>query len=463
MFAGAVLTLVGGVGLTVDYLGMTDSAANLQSAVDGAALAAALASNKDQEAIKLSAEELFGPLRAQGQNVTTEYVFKSDSIIVKAKTVYEPRIMGILGFGARTLSVKAAVPLGTGSGLDIALVLDITDSMDENNKLQEMQGAVNGFLNQFQTDDADIRVSIVPFSQYVNVGVENINQPWLDNSQEGSTFPPSVQEVYVTESCPVDTVPDTFTRVRDGVATVENFNRCPVSRESTQVGSNIIEPVKVWDGCVGSRAGNLSVQSDYSGTPFPAVYDDGNAVRTPYRGTDYACPTDSVLPLTDNIPSAQTLVGSLDTRGTTYMPSGLAWGWRTLDDDTPLGRPIDGDERRKVIILMTDGFNTVSRRGPDPDVDNDGRYHHGEFNQDSGVTDEANIETATLCTNIESDGIQIFTIAYELPNSGDADTTRALLSNCAAADSFFDASNASQLNAAFESIKNNLSDIRLIN
>lgn len=145
------------------------------------------------------------------------------------------------------------------------------------------------------------------------------------------------------------------------------------------------------------------------------------------------------------------------------MPSGLAWGWRTLNDDVPFGRPIAGDARKKVLILMTDGFNTVSQRGPDPDVDNDGRYHHGKVNQNSAVTGEANVVTARLCENISDDGIETFTIAYEFPNTGDADIGRALLRNCAAEDGFFDAANASQLNAAFDAIAKSLRDIRLIN
>ena len=374
--------------------------------------------------------------------------------------------MSILGFGTRLISASAKVPVGGGGALDIALVLDITSSM-QGDKLDQMQISVNGFLNQFQAYGGDVRVSIVPFSQYVNVGTHNASQPWIDNSQEGTRFDPVTKDTREA-TCSTGFISVACTRIQDGVTLHQTCRACDGNQVTTTTGSTTVEPLKTWDGCVGSRAGNLSVQAGYNGVPFGAVYDDGSSSRTPYNETDYACPADAILPLTNNITAAQTLVGDLDTRGTTYMPSGLAWGWRTLDDDLPLGRPIAGDDRKKVLILMTDGANTVSQRGPDPIVDNDGRYHHGEH--DSGadahnaeITAEANARTATLCTNVAADDIQIFTIAYEFPDVGDADATRILLQNCAAEDSFFDAADAGQLNAAFTAIGQSLKDIRLIN
>ena len=474
MMGASALVLIGGIGLSVDYMAATDYAQQLQAAADGAALAAVLSDEVDESEIRRHSDELFQSLRNQGLTVNSEYVFTDTAITVKAQTTYTPQIMSIFGFGKQNLSVSATVPLNGGGGLDIALVLDVTDSMEENDKIGQMQIAVNGFLNNFQTSTGSnpslssaVRVSVVPFSQYVNVGIHNANAPWIDNSQEGTYFA-AVTKDTIESTCSTGFYNNPCTRLVDGVTVDRMCRSCDGNHVTTTTGSTTIEPLKTWDGCVGSRAGTLNIQSDFNGTPFPAVYDDGSSSGTPYRDTDYACPRDAVLPLTGNIAAAQTLVGDLDTTGTTYMPSGLAWGWRTLDDDVPLGQPVAGNARKKVLILMTDGFNTVSQRGPDPIVDNDGRYHHGEHDtgDDAGnavVTAEANTVTANLCTNIEDDDIQIFTIAYEFPDGGDANTARALLRNCAAEDSFFDAADANQLNAAFDAIAKSLKDIRLIN
>ena len=466
MMAGGALALMGGIGLSVDYMAMTDQAAQMQAAVDSAALAAALSEETEEADIELAADELFDSLRSQNINVESDYIFNNGNITVNATSIYRPRIMNIFGFGARPINATATAPLGSDTGLDIVLVLDTTHSMNDNNKLDQMQIAVNGFLNEFQADDLDVRVSIVPFSQYVNVGVHNSSQPWIDNSQDGLTFPPTLHTIRETEACPVDTVPELRTVTNDGVQTQVTRNICPVDRETVTVSEEIIEPLKNWDGCVGSRAGDLAIQSEFNGSPFPAVYDDG-ADGAAYFRTDYNCPTEAVLPLTSNIASAQTLVGDLSAGGTTYLPSGLAWGWRMLDDNVPFGMPITDGNRKKILIMMTDGFNTVARQGADASRGNDGRYHHGRHannesvNQD--VTTQANSVTANLCTNIANEGIQTFTIAYEFPNGGDADLGRALLNNCASSGGFFDAADASQLNSAFDQIAKSLNVIRLIN
>jgi len=455
MMAGLFFTLMGGVGLSVDYLGMTDSAANLQSAVDAAVLAAVLADDDDQTAVISFAEETFEVYRLQGQNIKAEYTFTEDSIIISAETVYSPRIMGLLGFGDQKLSTKAEAPFGGIGKLDIALVLDVTDSMSFDGKLAAMQSAVDGFINEFEVSKGDIRVSIVPFSQYVNVGVEHRNETWIDNSEEGTSFP-SVTRTYTQgSSCPVPTVQETVTRTRDGVSFETTRNRCPVPRTDGVEVTQTFSPERVWDGCVGSRQGNKPTEPQYGGQPFLAVYDDGNSAA-PYWSTDYACP-DALRPLSDDLAAARTMVDGLSTRGTTYMPSGLAWGWRTLDDDVPFGRPIAGETRKKAIILMTDGHNTVSRLGTD-------KYHHGKANDSNSVNADANAVTDRICDNLKSTEILVYTIAYELPNGGDANATRTLLSECATTpDSFFDASGGANLDAAFSAISRDLNKIRLIN
>lgn len=147
------------------------------------------------------------------------------------------------------------------------------------------------------------------------------------------------------------------------------------------------------------------------------------------------------------------MVGSLKTDGTTYLPSGLAWGWRVLDDDIPFGRPMPGEPRQKALVLMTDGYNTVSREGRKPYIVNDGRYHHGKYEGDESVITTANGITKTLCENIAAQDIEIYTIAYALPASANSDATRTLLRQCAGSTGqFFDAQDSMQLAKAFSAI-----------
>ena len=163
MMAGSVLALMGGVGLSVDYLGMTQASANLQAAADGAVLAVALSGEDDQQRAIRFGDDVVETFRVGGLNVTNQYEFTENSIIVRASASYTPQIMGVFGFGNRTLSAMAEAPRGGVGKLDITLVLDVTDSMDFDGKLDAMKVAVNNFIDNFEESDGDIRVSVVPF------------------------------------------------------------------------------------------------------------------------------------------------------------------------------------------------------------------------------------------------------------------------------------------------------------
>ena len=454
MMAGSVLALMGGIGLSVDYLGMTQASANLQSAADGAVLAAALSGEDDQQRAILIGDEVVETFRVDGLDVTTEYEFTDDSIIVRAYASYTPQIMNVFGFGNRTISAMAEAPRGGGGSLDITLVLDVTDSMDFDGKLDAMKVAVNNFIDNFEVSDGDIRVSVVPFSQYVNVGTQYRNQTWIDNSEEGTTFPPVTDTDTDGSVCTGGIVEESCTRERDGVSYASTCNRCPGGWTGGVVTTTVVEPLREWDGCVGSRVGNKATEPQYGGTPFPAVYDDGR--DGDYWHTDYDCPA-ALLPLTTDLAAVRDMVDDLNADGTTYMPSGLVWGWRLLDDDVPLGMPIAGETRKKALILMTDGHNTVSQLGSD-------KYHHGESDDDNSVTDDANAVTERICDNLKSTDILVYTIAYDLPMGADADDTKDLLSACSTeASNFFDASGGGNLNRAFEAIGADLIAVRLIN
>lgn len=454
MMGGAFLMLMGGIGLSVDYLGMTETSANLQSAVDAATIAAVLSGEDNQEKVKLIAAESFEAYRQQGLNIKPSFVFGENSLIIKAETVYTPRVMGLIGFGSRTISAKAESPYGGLGNLDIALVLDVTDSMEFDGKLDDMKSAVNGFISNFEESGGDIRVSVVPFSQYVNVGVEYKNQPWIDNSEEGTTFPPVEDTDTDGAVCQGGTVSNSCTRHKDGVPYQSTCNSCPGGWVGGVTTTTTIHPLREWEGCVGSRNGNKPTEPQYGGVPFPAVYDDGSDGS--YRHTDYACP-DPLLPLTDDLDGARDMVNGLDTHGQTYMPSGLAWGWRTLDDDVPLGKPIGGESRKKALILMTDGHNTVSRLGGD-------KYHYGEADDDNNVTQDANKITERICDNLKSTEILVYTIAYALPDGADSDETMMLLDACATSpENFFNANGGIDLDETFQLIGRDLSKVRLIN
>ena len=157
------------------------------------------------------------------------------------------------------------------------------------------------------------------------------------------------------------------------------------------------------------------------------------------------CGTD-VLPLTTNINVVEKKIEDLRTRGETYLPSGLIWGWRMLDSNEPFADVSNSETgRQRTMILMTDGKNTLSLNQPKHDN-----------------TDEvaANTLSSELCDLIKADNIQIFAVAYKF--GGGDEGAKSVLRQCASsASNFFDANNQTELKNAFENIGKALFTVRL--
>ena len=149
--------------------------------------------------------------------------------------------------------------------------------------------------------------------------------------------------------------------------------------------------------------------------------------------------------LSKDMSKAKATVSGLTARSETYIPAGILWGWRTLDESVPLsssGVGVQAD-REKVMIVMTDGENQRSK--------------NGVFHNASNIN-AANNKTDKLCTEAKRDDVTIYTIAYDVNDT----TTKNMLNRCASDGSkFFDAKNASELAKAFKDIGDALQELRI--
>ena len=157
------------------------------------------------------------------------------------------------------------------------------------------------------------------------------------------------------------------------------------------------------------------------------------------------------MPLTRDLNSVKAKINSLTADGSTYIPIGLINGWRMLNPELPFDSFSNVDQdRRRTLIVMTDGKNTRSISDPY----DEGR-HQGEDE------DAANDLTAELCENIKNDNIDIWSVAYRFPGTSATDT-KAVLRSCASTPGqFFDADDREELIAAFEDIGRRLFAVRL--
>jgi Flp pilus assembly protein TadG len=91
----------------------------------------------------------------------------------------------------------------------------------------------------------------------------------------------------------------------------------------------------------------------------------GTAYMGAYEGPNDMCSTTPILPLTDvsttaGLNTVKTAISDMRALGATDIPEGTAWGWRTLNSAAPFtqGRPEHERGNDKVLIVLTDGFNT---------------------------------------------------------------------------------------------------------
>jgi len=141
-------------------------------------------------------------------------------------------------------------------------------------------------------------------------------------------------------------------------------------------------------------------------------------------------------------------IDAMVAAGNTNQSIGLAWGWQSLTAGAPLNAPVKDTnyQYQDIIILLTDGLNTQNRWS----------------------TNQSTIDTRqrTLCDNIKSAGVTIYSIQVDTDN----EATSNVLQYCAGtrpqvADTgkFFLLTSPNQIITTFNQIGVGLSKLRLAN
>ena len=360
-----------------------------------------------------------------------------DEVTVRLADNSKSSFSGIIGRGDVDVSARASA-IYAQREMDVAMVLDTTDSM-KGTKMAALKSAAGDMIDTLsEQNNSNIRMSVVPFSNHVNVGLSQRNKAWLNVPADKDTRGQSCGWRQKTERYGCEKY--TATCYRDGVAkTCTKTRNC----KTRKVGDPVYKcsntgGISRWQGCVGSRTEPLDMQVTYAGQKIPGL-----------RGKP--CGSE-ILPLTTNLSTVSSSIKGLKPKGDTYLPAGLMWGWRALDSNMPLVSAPRPDSE-KVMILMTDGMNSVRK--------------NGERHQDSGgnsaskralVKADADAKTKQLCDDMKDQGITMYTIAYEVTDA----STKTMLEQCASNPSqYFDADSAAELTKAFRDIGNSLNELRI--
>lgn len=458
-----MVSMIGFTGLAVDYSRAIGTKAELAAAADSAALAAARtigsANERERVALAVFKSNTHNMKHLAGIRVLPENIVKEGANYgyrVRANAEIKTMFGGLFGLDKVNMDILAEAIGTISSNTEIALVLDTTYSMT-GWKIETLKIAATDLVQSLEKLSAkpeQLKFSIIPFSEYVNVGLANRNKPWMDVPADYQDPSKRVchEEKPITgrTNCRMVNYPavpgsPSHTCYNDGVP-YSCGGRPPRPAHTAEVCNNTYgEPVQKctihqgawhrWHGCVGSRKSPLDTVDDSYGNRIPGLMD-----------TSCGSP---VVELTSSMDLVRSNIRALKPNGETYIPAGLIWGWRTLSSKAPFEAraATEAEPARKYLILMTDGLNTRSATYPRHDG------HEGE---------KANALTSQICANIAKDKashIQIFSVAFDVKDSA----TKTMLKDCAlnTKGQFFDARNAEQFLAAFSRIGNTIAELRL--
>jgi Flp pilus assembly protein TadG len=317
--------------------------------------------------------------------------------------------------------------------LEIALVLDRTGSM-AGKKITDLKAAAKDLIDivvwDNQTDTYYSKVALVPYAAGVNVGDQ-----YRDQVRGGITLGTCLQNI---PGCLLFL----FTNATGGLRTY-------------QISS-----------CVSERAGahaftDAAPSAAFLGRNYPAA--------------NNPCPSDAVVPLTNDKSLLKGRIDALQASGSTAGHIGTAWGWYLLSPNfgylwpvarrpapyselaerDPWGQPI----LEKIVVLMTDGeFNTM--------------YCNGVISRDSwsgsgSASDHINCDAPngssiaqaqSVCGNMKAAGVTVYTVGFALAEQSAIN----LMGQCATdATHAYLASNGAELRAAFRDIATRIVSLRL--
>ncbi|HAL06524.1 MAG TPA: pilus assembly protein [Brevundimonas sp.] len=194
-----------------------------------------------------------------------------------------------------------------------------------------------------------------------------------------------------------------------------------------------------------------------------------------YLGSDNACPSAAITPLTASASTLKAKIDQLRKSGSTAGQIGIAWAWYMLSPNFAslfdgAGKPgaYAPTETLKVAILMTDGeFNTPFRDGViglDAGTGSGALNTHINLNSSNGDPFAQSVE---LCRAMHARGVVVYTVGFDLgsdtgkPNV--IDSALDVMEACATNKNthFFQANSGADLKEAFRAIGRDITRLRI--
>lgn len=311
-FALASVPLLIAAGAAIDRIRADNVRTEMRSALDGAALAAAVAagkSNTEREKLALNYFKTNFPYSNEF-DVEFHVDVTAKKVIARSNFELPTAFMHLAGVKSSRLDISSEVMMPTNGTAEVVLVLDYSGSMNSQNKVGRMAKAASDMVTSLDQSipRGKLKFGLVPFSAmvYTTLPAAHTNQ-----SAAGAT----------------------------------------------------------WTGCTQDRSYPYNITVD-TPTADPATkwgYFDGAESRGSYGCAAYDNKKLAILPLTTDMGAVKGKLSSMQPLGNTNIPLGAEFGWNLLDPQAPFeeGMPYSQADNRKFLVLLTDGVQTSKHSGDD--------------------------------------------------------------------------------------------------
>ena len=471
MFALTSLFIGVGMAAAIDITGMHGAKKNLQENLDGAALLAVIevarsgiqdGNSGDGNDVNPYKDIIIKALNANNVDYdpsSLDINLDGRALSVTVSKGHEFVLGGFLNKSSSNIGVQSIISLpSSGAAIEVALVLDNTESMNYFGKMDALRQGARDFIDAIEDSESGSKIALVPFARYVDIGEDKRGEPWLEVPAEYDTNRTWQQATHSGGTCNIET----RTRYNDGIEETYETNVCTGQTTTYETMSRVVE--SRWIGCVGVRADGLHMLDDSYTTSTTRI--QGLLHNTPFEVTGFSvdeqswCPH-TITPLTDDYDLLDSEIGELYGTDRTYIPIGLNWGRRILSPKAPFTEADTVNPKRQIMVLMSDGDNTGYLEDEDDHESIPYVQDLSSQEQADGVIPPGtNEDTAALCESIKSEGIEMYTIAFRVENT----TTQSLLMNCASSPQhYFDAGSNESLIQSFQNISESLeTEIRVM-
>jgi Flp pilus assembly protein TadG len=432
MFAVLLPVLLTSIGAAIDFSRAAKLRTAMQSAVDATALMISKeASGLTAAQITTKAQTYFNALftypEVSGVTFTAVYTANSGSGASVKVDATGSMPTDFMKFGnINNVAINASSTTKWGNiRYRVALALDNTGSMASDGKMTELKSAATTLINDFYNmagSDADVYISIVPFSKDVNVGSNKQNETWVRWTEW-----------------------EAFNGACNGDSSKKNKTDCNnAGRIWTPLGHGS------WNGCVMDRDQNYDTTGE-------ALANSPTGVMAPAH--QYGdCPV-SVLGMTPVKSQKQTLLDKIDDMipvGTTNQSIGMFWAWQSLKSTGPFTGPSKNNSYTylDVIILLTDGLNTENRFSS-------GCTYWGTWLLGCSHEPDVDARQQLLCGSIKTAGVKVFAIQVATDNDAVSTVTKNCTSEPNNPNYFSYITQASQMTVKFQNIFKELSKLRV--